>query len=257
MMFNMYYNRSHYLGCTVVKEMPSAVNAISNYVIAKYRANVQNLKVVETKILSPEENMPAPPGMSGHGATALVRLEYELNGKAYEENFYGRRSAIEDPQNLAIMWFISDCYAFRTPKGKVADNLDLFQTMVHSFEINKVWYDVFLKISEYMTKAEKASIDATMEQFRIRVAADAHISAIHRQMYEDNQKAQERINEKFDDNIRGVEPYSDPSTGEKVKLPIGHDHVFYNGASGTYLLSDDANATKNLKGNWTEWNRSH
>jgi hypothetical protein len=46
--------------------------------------------------------------------------------------------------------------------------------------------------------------------------------------------------DQFSQAIRGVDEYYDPSEGQGIELPGGHDHAWSNGI-GEYILTNDAN----------------
>ena len=57
----------------------------------------------------------------------------------------------------------------------------------------------------------------------------------------------------FDQNIRGVQTFRDPTTGNTMELSNQYDHAWLNG-SNEYIMSDDPNFNPNgqLNGNWNQ-----
>jgi hypothetical protein len=56
-----------------------------------------------------------------------------------------------------------------------------------------------------------------------------------------------------DQNIRGVQTFRDPSTGQTMELSSQYDHAWLNGAN-EYVMSDDPNFNPNaqLSGSWNQ-----
>ena len=57
----------------------------------------------------------------------------------------------------------------------------------------------------------------------------------------------------FDQNIRGVQTFRDPTSGRTMELSNLYDHAWLNG-SNEYIMSDNPNFNPNgqLSGNWNQ-----
>jgi hypothetical protein len=66
--------------------------------------------------------------------------------------------------------------------------------------------------------------------------------------WERRQQAQDRIVQNFSDNIRGVERYNDPHTGNDVELPSGYGHAWANNL-GELIVTDSPSYNPNSGSN--------
>lgn len=82
--------------------------------------------------------------------------------------------------------------------------------------------------------------------------AGDEINSMIMKQYESRQAAMDRINERWDRVIRGVEVYHNPNTGENVELPSGYDSAWLN-KGGDYLVTGSMNCNPNSEssGSWT------
>lgn len=235
---------ARYMGCTVVGEVPSAVNGIKHYLIPAYRKNVQNLKVVDEKVLSDVQQ-----GITNRQA-AVVKVEYNLNGKLYEENIYAIRIA---SQGRFTRWMLSSCYGFRAPEGKLNASMKLFETMLHSMQINQKWYANEVQMSQILARKGMAEIRNAGERARINAQTADERRQASADAYYKYQKTNEENNDKFCDYLLDVNTYTDPTTHEQYKLPAGYDRA-WKSTGGEYIVSDDPSydPSKYSTQSWTE-----
>ncbi|MDB5284727.1 MAG: hypothetical protein JWO06_3802 [Bacteroidota bacterium] len=249
---------SKYMGCLVVSEVPSAAGAIKKYLLPLFRKNVTNLKVIEEKVLSPEKRQVIATNIYSRSETVLLRVEYTENGKAYEENIYGIRSVTDSPGTDFNNWTLSNCYGFKAPKGKLADNMKLFHTMLGSIQIDKKWYANYMAVSQVLTQQGYAAIKAAGERSRIIAKASDETNQMISDSYWKTQKANDQVFENYSDYQRGVDTYVDPSSNESYKLPTGYGNAWKN-ALGEYIVSDEPgfDPGKISNQNWTELQLKH
>jgi hypothetical protein len=74
--------------------------------------------------------------------------------------------------------------------------------------------------------------------------------------YQERQAVQDRLATQYDQSIRGVETFVNPSTHEQVELTGGYKDAWSNGL-GEYILSDSTsfNPSMAFKGNWVRLER--
>jgi hypothetical protein len=197
-----------------------------------------------------------PPGNGNTGAThteaVRVRLAYQKDGKDMEDwvavgvvvniSTAGRGSFYDSHATSLV--------AFSAPKGRLDTNDKLFQVIIGSIQPERQWltYSSGIVSQLYQAQAQKlATINQMWSQFYSHAAQvingetanairGADASAFH-----------------ADQNIRGVQTFRDPSTGQTQELSNLYDHAWQNG-SNEYIMSNDPNFNPNqqLSGNWSE-----
>jgi hypothetical protein len=148
-----------------------------------------------------------------------------------------------------------DCHAIdimslRTPKGKLDANDKLFKVMISSLRVEPKWqsYAGGTIAKLYQAEAQKeAAIDATIANFQA-YAAQTIMAVTANQMRGANNSAFAA-----DQNIRGVQTFRDPTTGNTMELSNLYDHAWLNG-SNEYIMSEDPNFNPNgqLTGQWNQ-----
>ncbi len=66
--------------------------------------------------------------------------------------------------------------------------------------------------------------------------------------WERRQEVKDRIVQNFSDNIRGVERYNDPHSGNEVELPSGYGNAWSNNL-GEYIVTDSPSYNPNVGSN--------
>ena len=145
---------------------------------------------------------------------------------------------------------VIDLLSLRTPKGKLDANDKLFKVMISSLRTEAKWQSYSGKFiaNLYRAEAQKHAIhDATIAKLQA-YAVQTTMAVTANQM-------QGSFNGAFaaDQNIRGVQTFLDPKTGNKVELSNLYDHAWLNGAN-EYVMSEDANFNPNgqLNGDWNQ-----
>jgi len=148
-----------------------------------------------------------------------------------------------------------DCHAIcvtalRAPQGQLEANDKLFKVMISSIRPEPKWqsYSNGFIAKLYQMEAQKeATQDAAVAAFQ-RHVADVINGVTANAMRGANNSAFA-----FDQNIRGVQTFRDPTTGNTMELSNLYDHAWLNG-SNEYIMSDDPNFNPNgvLNGNWNQ-----
>jgi hypothetical protein len=143
-----------------------------------------------------------------------------------------------------------DLMAFSAPKGKLAGNDKLLRVMMTSVRLTPD-YSAFANkniADYYQTQAKK---EALIDQVNANLQND--ITQIYRQMSANSARVSQQGFLAVDQNLRGVQTFRDPSTGQKMELSNQYDHAWLNGA-GEYVMSDDASFNPNaqLSGSWNQ-----
>jgi Cysteine rich repeat len=198
-----------------------------------------------------------PPGegnVNGSVQTDAVRMrtEFQKDGQAQEAwlavgvvtHIYRQgRGGFYDCHAISLV-------ALRAPKGKLDANDKLFKVMISAVRPEPKWQaasnGVIAKL--YNAEAQKEAMqDKMIADFQRHVAETINGVTAN--------ASQGAMNSAYgaDQNIRGVQTFRDPSTGNTMELSNLYDHAWLNG-SNEYIMSDDPNFNPNgqLSGNWNQ-----
>lgn len=197
-----------------------------------------------------------PPGEGSAGTTRTeavrARLEFQKDGKDLEE--WVAVAIVVDVSRAGRGSFYdshaTSLVALTAPKGKLDANDRIFKVIVSSIRPEPQWvsYANQQLTTLYRAEAQKeASIDkiradlinneiATIQGVTANMVAGANVSAMQ-----------------ADQNIRNVQTFRDPTTGNTMELSNLYDHAWLNG-SNQYVMSDDPNFNPNgnLSGSWNQ-----
>jgi hypothetical protein len=181
-----------------------------------------------------------------------ARVEYALNDKPMEgwlttavvmRTFRVGRGSLYDLHAIDVM-------AFTAPKGKLAGNDKLMRVMMTSVRLTPEYSTVTNKYiaSFYQMQAKK---EAMIDQINANLQNE--ITQTYLQMSANSARASRQGFLEADQNIRGVQTFRDPSTGQTMELSSQYDHAWLNGAN-EYVMSDDPNFNPNaqLSGSWNQ-----
>ncbi|HMD06554.1 MAG TPA: cysteine rich repeat-containing protein [Candidatus Acidoferrum sp.] len=148
-----------------------------------------------------------------------------------------------------------DCHAIyvtalRAPQGQLDANDKLFKVMISSIRPEPKWqaYSNGFIAKLYQAEAQKeATMDAMVAAFQ------KHVADTIMGVTANAQRGAQNSAFGFDQNIRGVQTFRDPTTGNTMELSNQFDHAWLNG-SNEYIMSDDPNFNPNgqLSGNWNQ-----
>jgi hypothetical protein len=198
-----------------------------------------------------------PPDDAGKGGSARTeairaRIEFQKDGKTLEDwvslvvvtrIFPQGRSTFYDCHAIDVM-------ALRAPKGQLDVNDKLFKVMISSVQREPKWqaYSNGVIAKLYQAESQKEStMDAMVAAFQ------KHVADTIMGVTANAQRGSENSAFGFDQNIRGVQTFRDPTTGNTMELSNQFDHAWLNG-SNEYIMSDDPNFNPNrqLSGNWSQ-----
>jgi len=193
------------------------------------------------------KRMGLPSGNGNDGGTQTdavrARIEFQKDGKAQE---VWLAVAVVTRSYRAGRGTFYDCHAIdltalHAPKGKLDANDKLFKVMISSIRPEPKWqsYSNGIIAKLYNAEAQKEAVeDKAIADFQ-RHVADTVNSVTANQM-------RGAKNSAFgaDQNIRGVQTFRDPTTGNTMELSNLHDHAWLNG-SNEYIMSDDPNFNPN------------
>jgi hypothetical protein len=143
-----------------------------------------------------------------------------------------------------------DVTALRAPQGQLDANDKLFKVMISSIRPEPKWqaYSNGFIAKLYQAEAQK---EATMDS--MVAAFQKHVADTIMGVTANAQRGSLNSAFGFDQNIRGVQTFRDPATGNTMELSNQFDHAWLNG-SNEYIMSDDPNFNPNgqLSGNWNQ-----
>ncbi len=196
---------------------------------------------------------PADAGNGGVRVEAIrIRLEYQKDDKPMElwysvalvtRTYRVGRGSLYDIHAVGQT-------ALGAPKGKLDGNDKLFRVVISSMQPTPRYTTYSNKwiASYYQTQANK---EAAMD--KIQADLDNFATQTYLHMSANAQRVSDIGFHASDQNLRDVQTYRDPSTGQTFELSNQYNHAWLNG-SNQYVLSDDPNFNPNsqLSGSWNE-----
>ncbi|MBV9084696.1 MAG: hypothetical protein JOZ62_18625 [Acidobacteriaceae bacterium] len=243
-----------YLGNEVRRPVLEPIAALRTFVLPRYWPNLRDARVVAQQDL-PELAALGPlkyPDLkqTGRFRAGKLRLEYFERGVPVEQDVYCLTVAFDSQVNgtISTFWGIDEIRYSKAPKGKLDEQYKLMETIGCSTKLNLRWFARYQQLTQILMQNEMNASNRAVELSRYLARTNDHITSTIRQAYENHEAAMDRINERFDTYIRGVEDYRNPSSDSVVQLPSGYTEAWTN-SNGEYLLSNDVNFNPNLKSN--------
>jgi hypothetical protein len=243
-----------YLGNEIRQPVLAPGTALRTFVLPRYWPELRSARVVREENL-PELAAAGPlkyPDLKDTGTfrAGKLRLEYEQNGATIQQDVYCLIVAFQAPINgtISTFWGIDEIRDSKAPKGKLDEQYKLMQTIAYSTRLNLQWFARYQQLTRMLMQNQMNASNRAVELSRYLARTNNEVTSTIRQSYENRQAAMDRINERFDNHVRGVEDYRDPYSGSTVQLPSGYQEVWAN-RNGEYLLSNDANYNPNVKSN--------
>jgi hypothetical protein len=239
---------SYYLG-NEVRPPVDATGYVRQYLIPRFRPQLAQARLTGVQPL-PELSQAAAAalaGLSPKSSAARVSFEYEQAGRTVQEDVYVAIVMIPVVQSI-VGWGPYTLVSVTAEKSQLADRSRLFTTMVTSLSPTFRWYNRYLQLSELCTRSAMEASNQAVLRSKIISQTNDQISAGRRQAYENRQAAQDRVNAKWSQYIRGTDSYQNPFEGRRVDLPSGYSHVWTN-RLGEYVLSNNATYNPNVGSN--------
>jgi hypothetical protein len=248
-----------YLGNEIRQPIFEPSAALRAFVLPRYWANLGRAHVVAQEDL-PQLAALGPlkyPDLKNRGIfrAGKLRLEYQQGGAAVQQDVYWLIVAFEAPimGTMSTFWGIDEIRYSRAGKGKLDDQYRLMQTIAYSVRPNLQWFARYQQLTQMLTQNQMDASNRAVELSHYLSRTNDQITSTIRRSYENRQVAMDRINERFDNYVRGVEDYRDPHSGSVVQLPSGYGEVWAN-SNGEYVLSNDPNFNPNTKST-QDWQR--
>jgi hypothetical protein len=244
-----------------------AADALANLVIPQLRRDRQNLRVTGVQ---PMQNLwqlfKDPPPQNGE--CVMARVEYEVQGRAIEEEFYGVYSW---NQGMQVNWGFGRLFCFRAERGQLNAKRETFWQIAASFQPNPQWGQRYDQIVQQLMAGFQVHIDATnarlageiqmgianlafsaQQSARRTAQVEASVAQTHREIGE---RAQSHLTpqEQVGYLMRGQTPFEDPNSN------FGNPHVMQGQAQyvwtdnrGTFYSTDNPreNPNHDKPGHW-------
>jgi len=206
------------------------------------------------EIVRQRQGLPPGDGTTGSTRTEAIRarMSFQKDGKDLEEwvavamlvniSRAGRGSFYDSHATSLV--------ALTAPKGRLDANDKLFKVMVSSLRPQPQWVAYANQQLTMLYQAE-AQKEATIDKIHAQLLQN-EIATI--QGVTDNMMRGASVSAmQADQNIRNVQTYRDPTTGNRMELSNLYDHAWLNG-SNEYVMSDDPNFNPNgnLSGSWNQ-----
>lgn len=261
-------------GMTCMPPM-SAADALTRFVVPKYRGNFQNLRVTAVQ---PLPNLPQMLGdaslAQSHADSARIGVEYDASDKPFEEEFYGVRTQSQagGAMSVQINWGFARLFCFRAQRGHLEAARQAFWQIARSVHINPQWQGLFNQIVQQLNAQHGMMIEgwrAKLEgerQFQHQLTnyyqeqRDRQNADIAWKLEMDRRQQQPAdatlsAQERWRNELGGQTAYQDPNSSEgNVIYHSSTDRVVYMNEHGDIAGSEDPNFDPNI-GSTQTWKR--
>jgi hypothetical protein len=244
-----------------------AADALAGLVIPHLRSDRQDLRVTGVQPMQSLWQLfqdPPPP----NGECVMARVEYEVQGRAIEEEFYGVYSW---NQNMQINWGFGRLFCFRAERGQLDAARETFWQIAGSFQPNPQWGQVYDRTVQQLMAGFMVEIDATYARFererqaglanlaynaQLRDQRNAQVEAsIAQTRREIGERSQTDMTpqERFGFGLRDQTPIHDPnSTDGNPHVMQGHAKYVWTDNQGHFHYTDDPmdNPNHHQSGHW-------
>ncbi len=191
---------------------------------------------------------------------ARVKVQYNYQGVQYEEWFQCVMQNLITTMDAPGMGFgapsvmrsyvlaAERVFSFRAPAGELEANEGLLNTILASVRAEPKWEAA---VSQIMRSMNETSAQGAAERSRIRRDAMAEVSRMNTERWKHEQASKDRMHEQYVRTLRGVERWSDPSTGAMLELELGFKSAWRNGL-GEIVTSKEStfDANRVFEGSW-------
>lgn len=245
---------SNYMGNVILEPIDEPAEVIRRLTLPEFRGRLRPRITGTTEM--PEVAKALSQANGGvRVRSQKVRVEYELDGKMMEEDFYlsifSVTADIGGASRSTIWGPAWTPFSLRAEKGKLDAATPLMLAMANSATLDATWFGAYKYVCDLFMKRMNQNI---MDAKRLSDIIARNSEEI-RQMYSDAYKArsesQDRMSRNFSNYIRGVEQYTSPFESHPVQLPSDYKYA-WTSAQGSYVLSNDAGFNPNV-GSMTDW----
>lgn len=250
-----------------------ATDALVGLVIPHFRGDHQNLRIVGAHPVANlwQATKDPPPQYQAEGVVA--RVEYEEQGRAIEEEFYGVCHWVPATGG-ALNWGFGRLFCFRADRGQLDAMRETFWQIAGSLQPDPRWTQLYKQIAQQLMSGAVAhyegivnNIRSQSDLYRRKLAHDDQLrNQRTAQVYESiERERQQRIHERSQnpytvhdargDVLMGRTPYEDPNSGPGIYHyeSSSYQYVWTDNLGNYYSTNDpmdDPNRHRN--GSWVQ-----
>jgi len=246
-----------------VQQPVSARDAMRAYFLPRFR-HYPDLSIVSEKPapdllqLVLKNHPPQNSGGQYSNDPIRLRVQYTLYKRPVIEEIFAvaeyTRVAMPGMFGAAesVFWSLGYMSSFRATPEQFDRHDALYRAVLVSVKVLPMWGALVQQISNGLVNNTIRGIQQIGELSRQISRNSDQMREMNMRGWQERSAVYDRINERFDQHIRGVDPYYDPNTGTSVELPAGYSHA-WSTALGEYIVSDDPNFNPNIGStkNWT------
>ena len=249
---------SRYFGA-LVRSPLDPIEALKEIAIPLFRSDAENLQVVSQEELPQVKQYfqtgtdPAT-GVITSAEGGKIRVEYTLNGLAYEDEMYCIIQSQDIPVQTIygttrnINWYMTYVESFRAEKGKLDSQAKTFQTISYFARTDINWLNKYNQVVNYLIQKQIQQIQSLGHLSSIVSQTSNEISDANFEAWQQSQNVKDRLADDFSNSILGLDSYRNPIDGSTVELPSGYSSVWAN-SLGEYALSDSPSYNPNTESN--------
>jgi hypothetical protein len=252
-----------------VRPPMTAIEALRTIIVPRFRDSMSDLEIESVEelpdlaqSLTADMQAQAQPGNTVSADAAKARIQYTHNSRAIEEEIYCAVEVNSWQLRTAMgtvtqtLWALDHMYSFKAEKGRLDADARVLATVAQSVRRNPVGYSKFIQTINYLCQQQMKRDNSWFQVEQGIKQSNDRISDMIMQGYKRQQASQDHIVQNFCDNILGVDRYQDPTSGEDVQLPSGHQSAWTNGL-GDYIMEDNgADPNVGSTQNWRQLPRS-
>jgi hypothetical protein len=188
---------------------------------------------------------------------AHVKFQYQQNGRPVIEDatatitYFSTYLSSMSGQVENSAW-VPTVFSFRAPAAEMSAELRLFKVLADSRQDNPTWHLNCTRLSATVAREQIRQDNAIFARMQQIHQTQEQTSDLIVKSYRERSAAYDRIFDNYDQTIRGVETYSDPSSNSRVELPYGYEGAWTNGTD--YVMSVDPGYDPNV-GSTQRWQR--
>jgi hypothetical protein len=249
---------SRYYGNEVRPPM-NAQQSLRQIVLPRFYPN-QQISILKEEHLPDLPNLvrttPIDPNVPLMADGAKIRICYPFNSGMIEEEIFGcvEVTNITTPTTMGMMemtfWFADYLMGFRGRSGQLDNLVDLFKTILTSFQLNQQWFSRVQQISRYLIQNQIQQIHNVGQLSQYISQNYDEISQSNLDGFYQRGRVMDNLADRASQVIRGVETYSDPNSGQLVELPNGYASA-WSTPLGDFIISDEPDFNPNRESNQT------
>ena len=239
-----------------VRPVMSIQEAMHNFVLPRYRAGVQNLRILNQEPLPDLPHLARSEALTSGGSAegGKIRIQFSWQGHIFDEEIYAMVEVFRIPvstmfsQSELVYWYLNFIFSFRAAAGRLDDSAKLFYVMISSFRMNPHWVAALKSIIQSLIQMQIQRIHHIGQIGQIYAQTGREIREQNLRDWYTRQELYDRLATERSRQIRGVDAFIDPHKQEVVELPSGYGNAWANNL-GEYILTEDPNFNPNQYSN--------